>query len=352
MWGLAVRLVALVLAAAAGACAESAVDDGKAGATDTAASGGYLDAAAVNVELRSLAGQFPDRARMLTVGRSWEGREILALAITTPSAGDASKPNVYILGGHHGSEWIGVMVPLLFGRYVLQHPRDPAVERALQTARFYVVPALNPDGLDFSRHNEALWRKNRRNNGDGTWGVDLNRNYPLGWSCNDASPASPGYRGPEPFSEPESQGLRDFMLSHPPAGVIEYHSFGQIIYPPLPRRVTAADIDLWSRVEPEMARLMRSVSGRVYTASGQDRTYVVGDVPDATLCGMLGQVFNWTRDQFGAPSFLIELPPASSSGGGQVPESDIDGVAAEQLPAILYFADYVVGAHASGDMQR
>jgi carboxypeptidase T len=280
-----------------------------------------------------------------------EGRDIPALAIGETTGTNERKPNIYVMGGLHAGEWIGVEVPLRFARRLLEHAtHDAAAQRAVQEARFYIVPIMNPDGLEYAIHTDRNWYKTRRYNGDGSWGVNLNDNYPLGWECEGRYPVSPSavttsayYRGTQPFSEPESQAMRDFMLSHPPAGLIDYHSFGTILYPSLPRVVSARDIELWHTVGPEMARLMFAVNGRFYTAAGTDRNYKVGDLPDPSPCGMLGQLFNWARDDFGTSAFLIELPQATfPQGGGYVAEADIDGIVAEQTPAILYFADYII----------
>jgi hypothetical protein len=111
--------------------------------------------------------------------------------------------------------------------------------------------------------------------------------------------------------------MRDFMLSHPPAGLIDYHSYGTIIYPSLPRVVSARDIELWHVVEPEMARRMLAVNGRLCATPGTDRSYKVGDLPDPSLCGMLGQLFNWTRDRFGRELERRRLPGRSYAVAGQ-----------------------------------
>jgi carboxypeptidase T len=313
------------------------------------ASASYNDFASAWAQIKSLADRFPGQAQALSVGRSWEGRDIPALSISEPIADLDRKPNIYIVGGMHANERIGVEVPLGFAQHVLYRGvSNPEIRRVLQQARFYVVPILNPDGLEYYIRTGS-WYKNRRDNGDGTWGVNLNNNFPLGWDCTGAYPASPSpisssprYRGMEPFSEPESQAIRDFMLSHPPAGLIDYHCCGTIIYPTLPRVVSGRDIELWHTVEPEMARRMSAVSGRVYTASGSDRTFQVGDLPDPSLCAMLGQLFNWTRDRFETSALLIELPPGPSESGSDLPPPDIDGVVAEQIPAILHLANYVI----------
>ncbi|MFI5372752.1 MAG: M14 family zinc carboxypeptidase, partial [Candidatus Eisenbacteria bacterium] len=80
------------------------------------------------------------------------------------------------------------------------------------------------------------WRKNRRPNGDGTFGVDLNRNYPEFWGFDNAgSSASTGdetYRGPGPASEPETKAIIAFHAAHPPVVSISYHTYsGLVLYP-------------------------------------------------------------------------------------------------------------------------
>jgi len=42
---------------------------------------------------------------------------------------------------------------------------------------FYIIPCVNPDGFVYDYNTGNYWRKNRRNNGGGSYGVDLNRNY-------------------------------------------------------------------------------------------------------------------------------------------------------------------------------
>ncbi len=77
-----------------------------------------------------------------------------------------------------------------------------------------------------------MWRKNRRPNGDGTFGVDLNRNY--GWEWGPQNPGSSGvtsdetYRGPSAFSEPETRAVRDALAAHPPGMSISAHTFGAL----------------------------------------------------------------------------------------------------------------------------
>lgn len=81
-----------------------------------------------------------------------------------------------------------------------------------------------------------MWRKNRRDNLDGTFGIDLNRNYGYNWGFDDdgSSPftGDETYRGTVPFSEPETQIMRDFVNSRSFRIALNYHTFGNLlIYP-------------------------------------------------------------------------------------------------------------------------
>jgi carboxypeptidase A4 len=81
---------------------------------------------------------------------------------------------------------------------------------------FNIVPVLNPDGYEFTHTNNRLWRKNRRNPELGECsGTDLNRNFDFKWSGQGTSPnpCSEIYTGASPFSEPESQAIKNYLAS-------------------------------------------------------------------------------------------------------------------------------------------
>ena len=73
-------------------------------------------------------------------------------------------------------------------------------------------------GYEFSRTpGNRWWRKNRRRNANGSFGVDLNRNFDehFGVVGTSSNPSSDTYRGPSAFSEPETKALTDFVLTLP-----------------------------------------------------------------------------------------------------------------------------------------
>ena len=250
-----------------------------------------------------------------------------------------NEPNVIFVGCHHAREWISVEVPLLFAQYILEnYANNQEVQNAVNGAQIYIMPLLNPDGLEFSIHTYRWWRKNRRYNGDYSWGVDPNRNYGYMWGLDDSgsspNPGSDVYRGPWPFSEPETEAWRQFLLAHPPAGSITYHSFSQMIVYPWGYTFDPAPD------QAEMLEIAKKMSELIFQVNG--RTYTYGLSPEL-LYLTNGDHDDWVYGTFKVPAYTIELPaPDYLSGGFFVSEEDIDLTFSENLPSMLYFIKYFV----------
>jgi hypothetical protein len=90
----------------------------------------------------------------------------------------------------------------------------------------------------------------------------------------------------------------------------------------------------------EMHEIAREMSERIFQVNG--RTYLYGTGPEL-LYHTNGDHDDWVYGIFGAPSFTIELPaPNYLSGAFFVPEEEIDLSFNENLPAMLYFANYFI----------
>ncbi len=314
-------------------------------ATATPAEGSQINGAyhtynETNTLLRDLATRFPDLATVTTIGHSIEGRELNVIKISDNVANDekATEPNIFICGCHHAREWISVEVPLLFAKHLLEsYSGNTAVRNAVNGAQIYIQPIVNPDGLEFSIHTYRMWRKNRRYNGDFSWGIDPNRNYGYMWGLDDEgsspNPYSYTYRGTGPFSEPETDTVRQFLLANPPNGALTFHNYGLLLLYPWGHKYEApADIAQFSEMAGEMADRIYQVNGRVYDHGGSEALYLVN-----------GSTVDWIYGTFGVPAFTVELPPDSLYEGGFVtPEELIDSAFSEQLPAMMYFVDYFI----------
>lgn len=196
----------------------------------------------MNAVLDSLDAAFPSLTRLDTLGTSIEGRLIRAIKISDNADTDESEAEVLIMGCHHAREVMSVDVPLRLAMYLLDnYGADPQITSLVDEREIWIAPMINPDGHVYVQNNYTdpwwqWWRKNRRDNLDGTHGIDLNRNYGYMWGYDDVGsspdPSSEAYRGTAPFSEPETQAVRDFCAGRSFSIALSYHAYGElIIYP-------------------------------------------------------------------------------------------------------------------------
>ena len=303
------------------------------------ATGGYHSGESLEADLRRLAEENPDIAELHKIGKSVEGRPIWALRI-----GERRKSSrkLLFLGCHHAREWLAVEVPYLLAANLVEQAGTKPVEDWLGRGEVWVAPMVNPDGHEFSRTADRLWRKNRRRNRDGSFGVDPNRNYGYMWgtlNVNTSShvPSDQTYVGPRAFSEPETRAVRDLVAQELFSGVITYHSYSQLIlYPwgytskPI---ADVADRTEMTNLATRMQKLIKDVHGMHYTPQ-----------PSAKLYPTAGDTTDWTYGEYDIPSFTIELRPAEASQGGFVlPPDQIAPTWEENQPAAYEFISRVLG---------
>jgi len=282
--------------------------------------------------LAQLESARPDIVKVFDIGNSWDGRVIRAVKISdNPSVEDASEQDILIIGEHHAREWISVEVPLRIAEYLVANYQDSNIKSLVDSREIWIVPLLNPDGYEYSRESERLWRKNRRNLQSGFFGVDLNRNYDFQWGLTPGSSNSIGaddYRGPNAFSEPESLAIKNLIESHNFFVLLTYHSFSQaILYPWSYTSDPAPDKPLLRSIAENMRDLIRGVSGM---------DYCVGQGVDCIGYVASGELTDWAYGEKGILGFTIELRPATPNPGFLLPEDQIQPTFEENLPAALF----------------
>jgi len=174
--------------------------------------------------------------------RTTEGRPIYMVKISNrPTVYDSLRPQALYTAVHHAREPGSLTALIFYMWYLLEnYSTDAHIKSIVDNTELYFIPCLNPDGYEYNIATNpsggGLWRKNRRDNGDGTAGVDLNRNYAHFWAFDDfgSSPftSSDVYRGPSAFSEPETQAIKWLSEQRRFLYNLNYHSFGNhVIYP-------------------------------------------------------------------------------------------------------------------------
>ena len=301
--------------------------------------GAYHSYKELEADLESLESAHPSIVDLHTIGTSLENRNIYAVKISDNVDRDEEEPGVLFLGCHHAREWISVEVPFLLARRLAEgYDDDPAIRDLVDRSEIWIVPLLNPDGLEYSINVYRYWRKNRRANADGTFGVDLNRNYGYMWGRDNQGssdwPDAEDYRGVSAFSEPETRAVRDLFLSRSFLAVVSYHSYSQsILYPWGFADIPTGRDEFLRGLGLEMAGLIETINGRSYAC----------DPAASSLYLTNGDLADWTFGVSGIPSYTIELPPADIQRGGFFnPEGEIEGVFRENLPAMLRLARFAV----------
>jgi hypothetical protein len=195
----------------------------------------------VVAELEAVAAAYPTITHLDTIGYTLEGRPMYAIKVSDDvETEDPTEPDVMFNGMIHAREPMGMEICLATMYYLLEHQAEPGVAQYISGIETWFVPIINVDGYVFNESYHpgggGMWRKNRRINGDGSMGIDLNRNWGFTWGIDDfsSSPigASEVYRGTGPFSEPETQVMRDFFKAHDFMAAVNFHSYGMTVLSP------------------------------------------------------------------------------------------------------------------------
>lgn len=275
----------------------------------------YHDLEGAYALLDELHAAHPNTSELFEIGRSIEGRPIRGIRLGADGGIDDARPAILITGCHHAREWISVEVPLyLASRLLDEYGSSPRVTSLLDRGEIWIVPVTNPDGFKYTEI-DRFWRKNRRNNEDGTFGVDLNRNYSFEWGHDNGSSGntgSPTYRGPAPFSEPETQAIRDLYLQRDFAAGITYHSYSQYVMPPWGFTTDAPPgSEKMEALADGWADVLNDVGATPFGPYFSGRWGVLLYIGS-------GIFVDWVYGDRGVPSFIVELPPRFGGQGGFV----------------------------------
>ena len=164
----------------------------------------YHDHADLVAALETIAADHSDIVHIKTIGYSVDGRSILAAKVSDSADLDEDEPEIFFDGATHGNERIGAEVALyLIDLLTDEYGIDPAVTSLVDGREIWVIPMVNPDGVE----------RGRREN---TNGVDLNRDYGYMWD---------GWGGsPSPLSQPEVESIWRFVLDRRFVFSTSFHS--------------------------------------------------------------------------------------------------------------------------------
>lgn len=256
--------------------------------------GGYFKYDEMMTHLNQLAQLYPDLVKPLDTiegGVTHQGRHLYWLKLSDNPMADEDEPEILFTGTIHAREPVTISLLIFFMYYLLEnYDSDPEIQYLLDHHELYFIPCINPDGYIYNETNNPLgggmWRKNMRNNGNGYFGVDLNRNFGYMWGYdNNGSSPTPGsetYRGPSAFSEPETKLVRNFCNQHQFRFCMNYHAHGNLLlYPWGYLNISSPDELVLKSNAQSMAALNSYSTGRpaqlLYTTNGDANDWMYGE---------------------------------------------------------------------------
>ncbi|MGQ9585594.1 MAG: M14 family zinc carboxypeptidase [Anaerolineae bacterium] len=296
----------------------------------------YHNYAETLADLADLAADYPHITRWVTLSpATWEGRLIQGLKITDRPDEDEGEPGALFFALTHAREHLTTEMALYIAHHFTErYGQDPAVTNLVNHRVLWVFPNVNPDGGEYDIHDDARlqgWRKNRRANPGGSFGVDLNRNYGYMWGCcgwSSPNPTSDIYRGPAPFSEPETQAIRDFVLAHPELTVsLSLHTYGEWIFWPWGYTQSPVPDPVDHATFQSIGRAMAATNGYRPAQANNPDFYPTEGISD-----------DWLYGERGIIAFTVELYPRGDPPGFYPDDSVIPAQTARNRAAVEILA--------------
>ncbi|GGM32368.1 hypothetical protein GCM10011608_16160 [Micromonospora sonchi] len=286
----------------------------------------YHDYAELIAVVNQVVADHPSIARKISIGRSYEGRDLVAVKISDNVAVDENEPEILFNSQQHAREHLTVeMAVYLLNLFTDNYGSDSRITNLVNNREIWIVPTVNPDGseYDIATGSYRSWRKNRQpNSGSSYVGTDLNRNWSYNFGCcggSSGSTSSDTYRGPSAFSAPETQALRNFVNSRVVGGVqqikanIDFHTYSELVLWP------------YGYTYNDTAPGMTADQYNTFATLGRQMAATNGFTPQQSsdLYITDGSSIDWMWATHGIWAYTFELYPRTASGGGFYPPDEV-----------------------------
>ncbi|HEY3004197.1 MAG TPA: M14 family zinc carboxypeptidase [Kribbellaceae bacterium] len=324
--------------------------------------GGYHTVRAHLAHLDKVAADHANLATVVDFGDSYlktvnpaTGYDLKAICLTRKQTGDcaltpsAPKPRFLLMTQIHAREIVTGDLSWRFIDYLANnYPTNAQVRTLLDSTEVWVVPIVNPDGVDVVQqggNSPYLQRKNL----DGTGcqnppsgfnqkGVDLNRNTATHWNeaGTSSSRCSQTYPGRGPDSESETKAIERLFRS------LFADQRGPRDTDPAPANTRGAMISIhsaagmnlfpwgWTNTHSPNDAKLRAIARQMSSFNG----YRFGQ-PGEILYNASGTSDDWSYGELGIASFTIEL---ASCGSFTPSYSCTAGDFNRNLPVLMYVA--------------
>ncbi|KAI1317152.1 Carboxypeptidase A4 [Mortierella claussenii] len=352
----------------------------------------YHDIETLNNFTEAMAKRFPDLVKRVSIGQTYEDREVYAISIHgykakerrsgSSSSEDGiqdeqddevetdldrseyregqpwwswlfslprwgvrkpSKPKkhpkaIVIQAGQHAREWIGpAVVTYIAKELILGYQHSKKITRLVDQFEFVIVPVLNADGYAYTWESNRMWRKNRQPTSIPLCpGIDPNRNWGYMWNKggSSANPCNEGYHGPEAFAALEAKMMADFILERKNViAYIDFHAYSQLWMSPF-----GGDCNEIPRDDED---IMEGALGAVKALHGvHGKRFAVGSICNVIYQASGGSI-DWTYAEGKVKySYGVELRDTGRY-GFLLPETEILPSSEETFAGVMYLANFI-----------
>lgn len=271
--------------------------------------GGFYTYQEFLAEIDAMAAQYPNLISVRdTISNflSIENRPIYWVRLSDNPNSDEGEPEVLYTAVHHAREPNSLSEVIFYMWYLLENYGTSAeIKYLVDNTEMYFVPMINPDGYVYNQTTDpnggGMWRKNRRHNSGGSYGVDLNRNYSYGWGTTGTTTTQSNdtYCGTAAFSEPETQAMKWFCENRDFQYAFNAHTYANDILHPIGTTTAefAVDHNYFQAFTHHMVQYngyANIKSSTLYPASGDsdDYMYKVDTIVKPKIFAMTPEVSN------------------------------------------------------------
>jgi len=300
-------------------------------------------------KLHVLENEYPDIMKLESIGTTYQGRDIWMVKLSDNVDQNENEPGVLLMGAHHGDEKPSFEVIIFFIEHMVKNyskintdddgdgqinedpidgidndsdgqlDEDPSEERVrevINNTQIFCIPMVNPDGVEANTRKNCAPNYGPYGQSDviTSYGVDLNRNYGyrwflpfifkenyyFEWLIDDSSGI---YRGERPFSENESQAVKNFAETYNISISLSYHDYGEwMIFPWMHSSRWVPHERLFRSIGENMSRINK-YELKIYGQYGTQE-YII-----PRYCGTIGSSENWLYGRQRIIAYTVELCP-------------------------------------------
>jgi extracellular matrix protein 14 len=312
--------------------------------------------------MRLLEAMFPTYVHYISIGKSYEGREIPALRVGVMASDSdpvAPRKTIVVSGGLHAREWISTStVNYVAWSFITSFGKESMITKLLHEFDIIFIPVMNPDGVEYTWNVDRLWRKSRQlTNFRFCRGLDLDHAFGYEWDGRSAhnDPCSESYGGEEPFQAVEAMEFATWARNQSASnvqfvGLLDLHSYSQqVLYPySYTCDVDPPNLEKLEELGAGIAKAIRLANGEFYSVSSACEGAFVSDESkrDASQRRIVspgGSAIDWFYHEMRAHfSYRLQLRDLGAY-GFLLPKEYIIPTGEEVFNAMKYFGDYVLG---------